>query len=403
MLKGKTIIVGVSGGIAAYKTAGLVSALVREGAKVHVIMTRNALHFIGPITFESLSSHKCLTDTFERNFEFKVEHIELAKKADLFIVAPATADIIGKMANGIADDMLTTTLLAAKCPILIAPAMNTRMYENPIVQDNMDRLKLYKIKLIEPVCGHLACGDIGKGKMADPDTILEYAIHEVAYEKDLRGKRILISAGPTREAIDPVRFISNHSSGKMGIELARAAADRGAKTTLVVGSTAEKLPAFVDSVQIVSAKEMFEAIQSRYEAQDIIIKAAAVADYRPKHIAENKIKKSGEDAVIELERTRDILWFLGEHKKTHQFLCGFSMETENLIENSSKKLYKKNLDMIVANNLNEEGAGFGVDTNRVTLITKERTKDLALMTKRELAHAILDEIISKCREMPGRR
>lgn len=394
MLNGKTIVVGVSGGIAAYKAAGLVSALVREGAKVHVIMTKNALHFIGPLTFESLSSQKCLTDTFDRNFEFKVEHIELAKKADLFVIAPATADIIGKMANGIADDMLTTTLLAAACPILIAPAMNTAMYENPIVQDNIDRLRLYKIKVIEPASGRLACGDVGRGKMVEPDVILEHIIHEVAYEKDLLGKKVLVSAGPTREAIDPVRFISNHSSGKMGIEIARAAASRGAKTTLVIGQTTEALPKFADAVRVVSAKEMFEEIKARFEAQDIIIKAAAVADYRPKRIAEHKIKKGGEDALIELERTQDILGFLGEHKKKHQFLCGFSMETENLIENSSKKLYKKNLDMIVANNLREEGAGFRVDTNRATLITREMTKELGLMTKRELAHAILNEIIS---------
>lgn len=395
MLRGKTIIVGVSGGIAAYKAAGLVSALVKEGAEVHVIMTKNARNFISPVTFESLSSNKCPADTFDRDFEFKISHIELAKKADLMIIAPATANIIGKIASGIADDMLTTTLLAARCPILIAPAMNTRMYENGIVRDNIDRLKLYGIKFIEPQEGHLACGDIGKGKMEEPEKILEHILYEIAYEKDLKGKKILISAGPTQEAIDPVRFISNHSSGKMGIEIAKAAAYRGAKVTLVLGKTAEKIPHFVNTVPVISAREMFEEIRSVYEKQNIIIKSAAVADYRPKNTADRKLKKAEREYSLELERTEDILGFLGEHRKPGQFLCGFSMETENLIENSSKKLYKKNLDMVVANNLRDEGAGFAVDTNRATLITKKMTKKLPLMTKHELAHIILDEILSE--------
>lgn len=392
MLKNKTVLLGVSGGIAAYKTAGLASGLVKLGADVHVIMTQNACNFISPITFETLTANKCITDTFDRNFEFKIEHVSLAKKADLCMIAPATANIIGKLACGIADDMLTTTVLACKCPILISPAMNTRMYENPIVADNMEKLKHYGFKVIPPAGGRLACGDMGMGKMPEAEELLEYILYEIAYEKDLTGKHILVTAGATREDIDPVRFISNRSTGKMGIELARAASMRGAEVTLILGTAHLRPPRFITCIPVHSALDMFNAVKKIYEKQDIIIKAAAVADYKPKRVAVQKIKKGTEDANLELAGTDDILGFLGANKKQGQFLCGFSMETENVIENSRAKLHKKNLDMIAANNLKEEGAGFSVDTNIVTLITPSYEKKLKLMTKGELSHKILDEI-----------
>lgn len=392
MLKNKTVLLGVSGGIAAYKTAGLASGLVKLGADVHVIMTQNACNFISPITFETLTANKCITDTFDRNFEFKIEHVSLAKKADLCMIAPATANIIGKLACGIADDMLTTTVLACKCPILISPAMNTRMYENPIVADNMEKLKHYGFKVIPPAGGRLACGDTGMGKMPDAEELLEYILYEIAYEKDLTGKHILVTAGATREDIDPVRFISNRSTGKMGIELARAASMRGAEVTLILGTAHLRPPRFITCIPVHSALDMFNAVKKIYEKQDIIIKAAAVADYKPKRVAVQKIKKGTEDANLELAGTDDILGFLGANKKQGQFLCGFSMETENVIENSRAKLHKKNLDMIAANNLKEEGAGFSVNTNIVTLITPSYEKKLELMTKGELSHKILDEI-----------
>ena len=392
MLKNKTVLLGVSGGIAAYKTAGLASGLVKLGADVHVIMTQNACNFISPITFETLTANKCITDTFDRNFEFKIEHVSLAKKADLCMIAPATANIIGKLACGIADDMLTTTVLACKCPILISPAMNTRMYENPIVADNMEKLKHYGFKVIPPAGGRLACGDMGMGKMPEAEELLEYILYEIAYEKDLTGKHILVTAGATREDIDPVRFISNRSTGKMGIELARAASMRGAEVTLILGTAHLRPPRFITCIPVHSALDMFNAVKKIYEKQDIIIKAAAVADYKPKRVAVQKIKKGTEDANLELAGTDDILGFLGANKKQGQFLCGFSMETENVIENARAKLHKKNLDMIAANNLKDEGAGFSVDTNIVTLITPSYEKKLELMTKGELSHKILDEI-----------
>lgn len=392
MLKDKTVLLGVSGGIAAYKAAALASGLVKLGAEVHVIMTQNACNFVQPLTFEALTSRKCITDTFDRNFEFEVGHISLAKKADICIIAPATANIIGKLACGIADDMLSTTVLACRCPKLISPAMNTGMYENPAVTENLQKLKRYGFKIIEPAVGRLACGDTGRGKMPEPEELLEHILFEAAFEKDFAGKNILITAGPTREALDPVRFISNRSTGKMGMELARAAAFRGANVTLILGNTALKPPEFVECIRADSARRMFEAVKSVYGKQDIIIKAAAVADYRPKHIASEKLKKAAGGAALELERTDDILEFLGKNKTGKLFLCGFSMETEHVIENSKQKLVKKNLDMIVANNLKEEGAGFATDTNVVTLITPAYEKKLALMSKSDVAHKILDEI-----------
>ncbi len=395
MLKNKCVVLGVTGSIAAYKIANLASALVKQHADVHVIMTKNATNFINPITFETLTNHKCLVDTFDRNFEFSVEHVSLAKQADLVLVAPASANVIAKMAHGIADDMLTTTILACKCPILVSPAMNTRMYENAIVQDNLETLRHYGFRIIDPANGHLACGDTGAGKMPEPEVLLSYILHEIAYEKDLLGKKVLITAGPTKEAIDPVRFISNHSTGKMGYALAEAAALRGADVTLVSGEVALDAPAFVEVVPVVSAADMAEAVKSRAGEMDIIIKAAAVADYRPTEVAAEKIKKSDSDTQISLERTEDILAYLGANKADGQFICGFSMETENVIENSMAKLTKKNADMIVANNLRTEGAGFGTDTNVVTLITRDGSKELPQMSKLDVAHAIFDEIISR--------
>ncbi|MGI6011386.1 MAG: bifunctional phosphopantothenoylcysteine decarboxylase/phosphopantothenate--cysteine ligase CoaBC [Ruminococcus sp.] len=394
MLKGKTVLLGVSGGIAAYKTASLASMLVKKQADVHVIMTEHAVNFINPITFETLTGNKCIVDTFDRNFQHNVEHVSLGKRADVMMVAPATADVIGKMAGGIADDMLTTTFLACRCPILIAPAMNTAMYENAIVQDNMEKLKKYGCVVIESASGYLACGDIGAGKMPEPEVLYEYIEKEIAFEKDLKGKKVLVTAGPTREALDPVRYITNHSSGKMGYALAKAAMLRGAEVTLVSGPVGIKAPLSVNVIPVVTADDMFQAVTERFEDQDIVIKAAAVADYRPVSVSGEKVKKKEEQFLLPMERTRDILAYLGERKRKDQFLCGFSMETEHMISNSRAKLEKKHLDMIAANNLKEAGAGFQADTNVVTLITREEEISLGLMSKEEVAHSILDKILS---------
>jgi len=393
LLNGKTVLLGVTGSIAAYKIASLASSLKKLGADVHVLMTQNATNFINPITFESLTGNKCLVDTFDRNFQFQVEHVSIAKKADVVMVAPASANVIGKIAHGIADDMLTTTIMACKCHVFVAPAMNTNMYTNPILQDNLEILRRYGYEVIEPASGYLACGDTGAGKMPEPEALLSYIIREIAYEKDMLGKKVLITAGPTMEAIDPVRFISNHSSGKMGYALAKMAMLRGAEVTLVSGKTSIAPPDFVNVVPVTSAKEMFDAVTAVSDAQDIIIKAAAVADYRPVNVSDEKVKKSDGELSIPLERTDDILKYLGEHKKENQFLCGFSMETSNMIENSRAKLVKKNLDMIAANNLKVEGAGFEKDTNVLTLITHSDETELALMSKEDAAGLILDKII----------
>ena len=393
MLKGKTVLLGVTGSIAAYKIASLASALKKLHADVHVLMTENATNFINPITFETLTGNKCLVDTFDRNFQYSVEHVSLAKKADVVMLAPASANVIGKIAHGIADDMLTTTIMACKCKKIVAPAMNTNMFENPIVQDNLKTLEHYGYEVIQPASGHLACGDNGAGKMPEAETLYEYIYRDTAYEKDLTGKKILVTAGPTREAIDPVRYITNHSSGKMGYALARVAAARGADVTLVTGPTEIKKPMFVKIVPVTTAKEMFEAVKEEAADADIVCKAAAVADYRPKHIADEKVKKSDSEMSLELEKTDDILKYLGEHRKDGQFLCGFSMETENMVENSRKKLEKKKLDMIAANNLKVAGAGFQGDTNQMTLITKEEETALPLISKEETAACILDKIL----------
>ncbi len=391
MLKDKNVILGVTGSIAAYKIAYLASALKKQGANVHVIMTKNATNFINPITFETLTGNKCITDTFDRNFEMKVEHVALAKIADVFLVAPASANVIAKAAHGIADDMLTTTLLACTCKKLVSPAMNTAMFENPVTQDNLTTLKKYGFEIIDPACGYLACGDTGNGKMPEPDVLLKY-IENAVSKKDLLGKNVLITAGPTKEALDPVRYITNHSTGKMGYALAKAAANRGANVTLVSGEVNLDTPVFVNRVDISSAKEMADVVLNKSADQDIIIKAAAVADYRPKEVAANKIKKADADLSIELERTTDILKTLGQNKKAGQFICGFSMETENMIEHTKEKLAKKNVDLMIANNLKTEGAGFGTDTNVVTLISKDFVKELPKMSKDDVADAILDEI-----------
>jgi phosphopantothenoylcysteine decarboxylase/phosphopantothenate--cysteine ligase len=396
MLTGKCIILGVTGSIAAYKIANLASALVKQHADVTVIMTQNATNFINPITFETLTGNKCLVDTFDRNFQYSVEHVALAKRADIALIAPASANVIGKMANGIADDMLTTTILACKCPKLVSPAMNTNMYENPIVQDNLKKLEHYGFSIITPAVGYLACGDTGAGKMPEPEVLLQHILHHIAHEKDLLGKRVLITAGPTQEAIDPVRFITNHSTGKMGYALAENCARRGASVTLVSGPVALDPPLFVETVPVVSAADMAEAVLARADAQDIIIKTAAVADFRPAAPKTEKIKKQdGEVSVIELEKTQDILSWLGAHKRDGQFICGFSMETEHMLENSKAKLEKKKVDMIVANNLKVAGAGFGTDTNVVTLITKDNCRELPIMSKSEVAEAIVSEIAAR--------
>ncbi len=393
MLKGKTVIIGVTGSIAAYKAADLASRLVKEHAEVHVIMTRNATKFIHPITFETLTKQKCLTDTFDRNFQFEVEHVELAKKADLMIVAPASANILAKMAHGIADDMLSTTLLACTtCPVLVSPAMNTRMYEHPATQENLKILASRGVKIIEPASGRLACGDEGKGKLPDPSYLVQRILLEIACEKDLAGRKILVTAGPTREALDPVRYITNHSSGKMGYAIAAAAALRGAEVTLVSGPVAIEPPVGVKLIPITSAGDLFRAVTSCSDEQDIIIKAAAVADYRPASVSDEKMHKADGDLSIALERTEDTLQYLGDHKKEGQLLCGFAMETSGLEERALKKLKKKNLDMICANNVKVEGAGFGTDTNVVTMITADGMEQLPLLSKHEVAMRILDRL-----------
>lgn len=392
MLRGKNVVLAVSGSIAAYKIANLASMLKKLEADVTVLMTKNAVNFINPITFETLTGNKCLIDTFDRNFEYSVEHVSLAKKTDVVLVAPATANVIGKLACGIADDMLTTTVMACCCKKIVAPAMNTQMYKNPIVQDNMNRLKAFGMEIIEPDTGYLACGDIGAGKMPAEQTLLDYILREIRYKKDLVGKKVLVTAGPTRERIDPVRFITNHSTGKMGYAIAEHCMQRGAEVTLITGKTALTVPPFVHKVEIESAREMSEAVKGSYECQDIIIKSAAVADYRPLFVSDEKVKKKDGDVSIALERTEDILEFLGNNRKEGQFLCGFSMETENMIENSKAKLNNKHLDMIVANNLKQEGAGFGTDTNIITLITKESCDTLPIMSKEEAARHIIDTI-----------
>ena len=395
MLKGKTVVLGVSSSIAAYKIANLASMLVKQHANVRVIMTQNATNFITPTTFETLTGQKCLVDTFDRNFEFQVEHVSLAKQADIFMIAPATANVIAKVSHGLADDMLTTTFLACKAPKYLAPAMNTQMYENPITQDNLNICRKYGMHVIEPASGYLACGDTGAGKMPEPETLFEYILQELACEKDLAGKKVLVTAGPTREAIDPVRYITNHSTGKMGYAIARAAARRGAEVTLVSGPVDLKAPMGVKLVPVVSAKDMFDAVTSVSLEQDAIIKAAAVADYRPTVVGAEKTKKSDGNMNIELERTDDILAWLGAHRREGQVLCGFSMETQNMLENSRTKIAKKNLDMIVANNLKVAGAGFGTDTNVITLIANDMEKELPLMSKKEAAGCILDTILER--------
>ena len=395
MLKGKTVVLGVTGGIAAYKIASLASMLVKQHADVQVIMTENATNFITPTTFETLTGNKCLVDTFDRNFQFQVEHVALAKRADIFMIAPATANVIAKVAHGLADDMLTTTFLACKKPKYIVPAMNTQMYENPITQDNLDICRRYGMHVVEPASGYLACGDTGAGKMPEPELLMEYIMQELAFEKDMAGKKVLVTAGPTREAIDPVRYITNHSTGKMGYAIAQAAARRGAEVTLVSGPVNLKAPLGVNLVPVTSAGEMFQAVTEASSSQDVIIKAAAVADYRPKYVGTEKTKKKDGDMNLKMERTDDILAWLGNHRQTGQVLCGFSMETENMLENSQAKLEKKHVDMIVANNLKTAGAGFGTDTNVVTISTKEGAEELAMMTKEQVAHQLLNRIMDR--------
>lgn len=395
MLKGKTIILGVTASIAAYKAAAFASLLVKQHADVHVLMTPKAHNFIHPVTFETLTGNKCITDTFDRNFEFQVGHVSLAKRADLAVIAPASADCIGRLACGIADDMLTTTMLACTCPRLVSPAMNTRMYENSIVQENLEKLRYHGWQVIEPAAGRLACGDSGAGKMPEPEVLLNWVLRETALEKDMRGIRLLVTAGPTRESIDPVRFITNHSSGKMGYAIARNAMLRGAGVTLVSGPCAIVPVPFVTFVPVTTARDMYEAVTERADGQDIIVKAAAVADFRPAHVAEDKMKKADGQMYIELERTDDILRHLGENKIPGQFLCGFSMETRDMLENSRRKLKEKHLDMIVANNVKVAGAGFAGDTNVVTVITPEEELSLELMTKDQAAGRILDEILKR--------
>ena len=390
MLQGKTVVLGVTGSIAAYKIASLASKLVKLHADVHVLMTQNATNFITPITFETLTGNKCLIDTFDRNFQFDVAHVSLAKKADVMLIAPASANVIGKIANGIADDMLTTTVMASTAPVLISPAMNTHMYENPIVQDNLQKLERFGYKIIAPAVGMLACHDVGAGKMPEPEMLLDWILREIACKKDLQGKKILVTAGPTQEAVDPVRYLTNHSTGKMGYALARCAMLRGADVTLVTGPTAITPPPFVQTVAVTSAEEMYQEVTKRAAEQNAIIMAAAVADYRPATVSAEKQKKQAGDAVLPLSRTKDILAYLGEHKPAGQFLCGFSMETQHMLENSRAKLKRKHLDMICANNLKVAGAGFGVDTNVITLITPQGAEELPLLSKEEAANRILD-------------
>ena len=397
MLSGKTVLLGVTGGIAAYKAAALASALVKQHCHVEVILTEHATQFITPLTFEQLTGNRAMVDTFDRNFSHQVEHIALADRTDLVIVAPATANVCAKLAHGLADDMLTTTILACNCPKIAAPAMNTKMYENPVTQDNLDILRKYGWEIVEPASGRLACGAVGKGKMPEPEDLLECVLHALSHEKDMTGLKVLVTAGPTQEALDPVRYLTNHSTGKMGYAIAKAAAARGAEVTLVSGPVNLKKPPYMEVVDILSAQDMFDAVTSRAPEQDIIIKAAAVADYRPASVAEDKIKKSGTDAdlFLPLARTSDILAWLGEHRAPGQFLCGFSMETKDMVENSKKKLEKKHIDLIAANNLKQAGAGFGVDTNVLTLISSDGARELPLLSKEEAAHALLDEIMSR--------
>ena len=398
MLQGKTVVLGVTGGIAAYKMPNLASALVKLGCNVQVLMTQNATQFITAVTFETLTGNKALVDTFDRNFSFQVEHIAVADQADLVMIAPATANVIAKLAHGLADDMLTTTVLACNCPKIVVPAMNTKMYENPVTQDNLNSLRRYGWEVVEPASGYLACGAVGKGKLPEPEALLQVILHDLAHEKDMVGKKVLVTAGPTQEALDPVRCLTNHSSGKMGYAIAQAAARRGAQVTLVSGPVALKRLPYVETVDVVSAQEMFEAVTARAAEQDIIIKAAAVADYRPMVVAEDKMKKSDDALSIPLERTQDILGWLGQHRQPGQFLCGFSMETQNMVENSRKKLEKKRVDMIAANNLKVEGAGFGVDTNLLTLITKDGLDELPMVTKEAAADLLLDSILKRMEE-----
>jgi len=393
MLKGKTVVLGVSGSIAAYKIVDLASKLSKLHCNVHVIMTKNATNFIHPITFETLTNNRCLVDTFDRNFQYNVEHVALAKQADVVLIAPATANVIAKMAHGIADDMLTTTVLACNCKKIVAPAMNTQMLHNPITQDNLEILEHYGFEIIAPATGMLACKDVGDGKLPDTDVLLDYILKAIAMEQDMKGLKVLVTAGPTQEALDPVRYITNHSTGKMGYAIAKNAMLRGAEVTLVTGETSIPKPRFVEVVDVKSASDMFDAVTSRADKQDIIIKAAAVADYTPTTVSDDKIKKADGDLAIPVERTRDILKYLGENKKPNQFLCGFSMETKDMLENSRRKLVHKNLDMIVANNLKVAGAGFGVDTNVITMITQGKEIALEMMSKDEAAEQVLDEIM----------
>ena len=406
-LEGKTVLLGVTGSIAAYKIAGLASMLGKAKASVHVLMTENATNFINPITFETLTGHKCLVDTFDRNFEFSVEHVSLAKAADVCLIAPASANVIAKLARGIADDMLTTTVLACRCPKIIAPAMNTNMYENPITQDNLKVCEQYGMEVLKPQVGRLACGDTGAGKMPEPEELFDYLVKAVGYPKDLAGKKILVTAGPTQESVDPVRYLTNHSTGKMGYAIARTAAYRGAEVTLVTGPTSLKRPRFAEVVEITTAREMFEEVTRRAKDQDWIIKAAAVADYRPAAVSTEKVKKKDGSLTLDLERTDDILGYLGSHKKDGQVLCGFSMETEHMLEHSREKLKKKNLDLIVANNLKVDGAGFGTDTNVVTILTKDQELELEKMSKEEVADRLLTEIskitVQPCEDLDRKR
>lgn len=395
MLKGKTVVLGVTGGIAAYKIPNLASALVKLHADVRVIMTENATNFITPITFETLTGNKCLVDTFDRNFEFKVSHVALADEADVMMIAPATANVIAKLAHGIADDMLTTTALACEAPMIVSPAMNTHMYHKQVTQDNLECLRHYGMEVIEPASGYLACGYTGEGKLPEPAELLQYILKACLRKKDMVGKKVLVTAGATQEAFDPVRYITNHSTGKMGYVIASEAAFRGADVTLVTGETSLTPPPFVEVVPIVSASDMYEAVTTRFEEMDIVIKAAAVADYRPKTVSDEKMKKKSDDMTVELERTKDILATLGERKRTDQFLCGFSMETEHMLENSKAKMEKKHLDMMVANNLKTTGAGFGTNTNVVTILTKDTFEELPLMTKEEVAHELLNRIVKR--------
>lgn len=394
MLNGKTVVLGVTGSIAAYKMANVASALVKEGADVHVVMTKNATNFINPITFETLTNNKCLVDTFDRNFQFHVAHVSLSQKADVFMIAPASANIIGKLANGIADDMLSTMALAAICKIIVAPAMNTHMYENKIVQDNLDKLKKFGFEVIEPAAGRLACGDVGAGKLPGENILLDYIRREIEFPKDMAGLKVLVTAGPTVEKIDPVRYITNHSSGKMGYAVAEIASKRGADVTLISGPVHIEPPAFVKTVNIQSADDMYNAVMDNLSDCDILVKAAAVADYTVPNASDEKIKKKDDDLSLALSKTKDILKAVGERKTDRQIICGFSMETSNLIENSKKKLVSKNCDMIIANNLKDDGAGFGVDTNKVTIITENNADSLDVMTKKETAEKILDAALS---------